>query len=254
MAFTIRAACLCDTGRIRSNNEDNFLFRGLSLRQENSALSTVLRHSCTTEKKQLYAVFDGMGGENHGEAAAFAAAKAAYGISRREDNLSEDFLNRAVLDINRAVFRAAQALGTDRMGATLAMIGFEENSAWVCNLGDSRIFLLRGDAFGQLSIDHTDEKELLERGIRRKPRLTQHLGINPEEMLVEPHIAAGTLEPGDRFLICSDGLTDMLVPDEIGTALAEIPEPADCAAALVEQALARGGKDNVTVIVCAVEA
>ena len=253
MAFTIHAACLCNTGRIRSNNEDNFLFRGLSLRQENSALPKVLTCSCADSLRPLFAVFDGMGGESHGEAAAFAAAKAAYLVSRRQDALSEEFLNQAVQDINRAVFRAAQNLGTDRMGSTLAMMGFQDGVAWVCNLGDSRVFLLRGEAFGQLSIDHTDEKELLARGIQRKPRLTQHLGIDPEEMLVEPHIAAGNLESGDRFLICSDGLTDMLTPDEIGTALDEIRDPEACARALVEQALERGGKDNVTVIVCAVE-
>ena len=253
MAFTIRAACLCNTGRIRSNNEDNFLFRGLSLRQENSALSAPLTHSCADTLRPVFAVFDGMGGESHGEAAAFSAAKAAYLVSCRQESLSEEFLNQAVLDINRAVFRAAQNLGASRMGATLAMLGFENGVAWVCNLGDSRVFLLRGDAFGQLSVDHTDEQALLARGIQRKPRLTQHLGIDPEEMLVEPHIAAGNIEAGDRFLICSDGLTDMLTPDEIGTALDTIRDPEACVRALVEQALERGGKDNVTVIVCAVE-
>ncbi len=253
MAFTLHAACLCSTGRIRSNNEDNFFFHKYSLRQENSGLQSPLVYDCTTEKPQMFAVFDGMGGEAHGEAAAFAAAKAAYGIHRREAQVTREFLEQTARKLNAAVFQAAQALFANRMGATLAMLCFQEDTAWVCNLGDSRIFLLRQGSLTQISMDHTDEKELRLRGLNRKPHLTQHLGIDPEEMLVEPHIQPIPMAAGDRFLICSDGLTDMLSVEEITQVLSAISEPKACAETLVARALENGGRDNVTVILCDAE-
>ena len=88
--------------------------------------------------------------------------------------------------------------------------------------------------------------------MRKKAPLTQHLGINPEDFLIEPYIAKGELAAGDQYLLCSDGLTDMLSNLEISCIMSESETAEVCADRLVHAALERGGRDNVTVIVCRV--
>lgn len=254
MPFTIQAACHCQTGLVRKNNEDNFFFDDLSLQERNVGLSKPLMASFSTEQRKVLAVFDGMGGENYGETASFVASQALYtavtGIVCDGDG---DFSQEAAQQMNQAVWDRAVALGTDRMGSTLAMLTFRDDHVYACNLGDSRIFRLREGKFHQLSEDHTDEKFILAQGIRRRPRLTQHLGINPEEMRVEPHVSGLFLQHGDWFLICSDGLTDMLHPGQIAEHMLAAADPAQCTASLLEAAMAQGGRDNITVIACHVE-
>lgn len=252
MSFLLHAACNCNTGRVRSNNEDNFFFDNISLREENNGLDTPLTMKFRTNKPKLVGVFDGMGGESHGEAASFSATVGAYAAARAlpaDGQDLTDYLTQACLNINQEVFNRAQSFGTTHMGATLAMLCFTDRGVYTCNLGDSRIFRLRTGLLQQISVDHTDEADLLRRGIKRKPRLTQHLGIDPEEMILEPHVACSELAKGDKYLICSDGLTDMLSEYEISKILDAHRDPAACSQALVAAALENGGRDNVTVIV-----
>lgn len=254
MTFTIHAACHCHTGYVRKNNEDNFFFDDLSLQERNAGLSKPLAMTASTDERRVLAVFDGMGGESHGETASFVAAKALFAASHSTDCEGDgDFSREAAQEMNLAVWRSAVSLGTDRMGATLAMLTFREDHVYACNLGDSRIFRLREGKFHQLSQDHTDEAFLRAQGIRRRPRLTQHLGINPEELHVEPHVAGFFLQSGDWYVICSDGLTDMLEPGRIVELLYAAETPSQCAQSLLDTALAQGGRDNITVIACRVE-
>lgn len=251
MPFTLNAACLCDTGRVRGNNEDNFFFDETSLLEQNNGLSAPLTLSVSTAEDPMLAVFDGMGGEAYGETASFTAAKALYAASlhiRRED--PEKFLREATQHMNLEVFRAGQALGANRMGSTLAMLYFLSDHVFACNVGDSRIFRLREGNFNQLSQDHTDEKLLQAQGIRRRPRLTQHLGIDPEDMRIVPCIGGYTLKADDWYLICSDGLTDMLTAAQVTELIRSSADPDSCVRALVSAALEKGGRDNVTVIAC----
>lgn len=250
MAFTIRAACHCSTGRLRSGNEDNFFFNGLSLRRDNRGLSAPLSFTGTTDRRQLFGVFDGMGGEANGEWASFQAAKTAYAASQQPEDDMEKFLEKTVQAMNLAVFRAGQDLRSHRMGTTAALLAFRQESGWVCNVGDSRVYRLRGRELTQLSQDHTDEESLRRRGLSRKPQLTQYVGIDPWEIRLEPFISPIYPEIGDRYLICSDGLTDMLELTQIREVLLSHREPEAGVRALVEQALDRGGRDNVTVILC----
>lgn len=83
----------------------------------------------------------------------------------------------------------------------------------------------------------------------RKPYLTQFLGIDPEELRIEPFIQSGYYQAGDRYLLCSDGLTDMVDQDVIGEVLIQHEYPEDCAENLKKLALENGGRDNITVIV-----
>jgi protein phosphatase len=251
MPFTICAACHCHTGLVRQNNEDNFYFDGWSLQERNAGLSKPLTLSAPLTQRQILAVFDGMGGEANGENAAFTAAKALF---RAANTLTcpgdGDFSLEAAQAMNLAVWESAKALGTERMGSTLAMLTFREDHVYACNLGDSRIFRLREGALHQLSLDHTDEAFLREQGIRRRPRLTQHLGINPEEFEIAPHVAGFFLRSGDWYVICSDGVTDLIDPGRLVDIIYTTGDPALCAQSIVDTALSLGGRDNITVIVC----
>jgi len=103
-----------------------------------------------------------------------------------------------------------------------------------------------------MQVSKDDTERLVHPG-RSKPALTQCLGIEEDQMEIEPHIAKGKLEPGDRYLLCSDGLTDMLSNLEVSQLLLSGEDPRDCADKLIAAALERGGRDNVTVIVCEID-
>ncbi|MBR6526974.1 MAG: serine/threonine-protein phosphatase [Lachnospiraceae bacterium] len=251
MAFKIQAACGCNIGRRRTNNEDNFYFDNRLLPKENRGLKTAVMIEQPLEREQCYGVFDGMGGESYGEEASFLAAQTA----KEHQKILADFiqppkayLTDLVKEMNDAVCQKSEELGSGRMGSTAVMLYLNHDYAYICNVGDSRAFRLRQDEFMQISEDHTDAKFLAEQGIRRKPSLTQHLGIWPDEMELEPYVAKGQLQDGDQFLLCSDGLTDMVSNAEICAIMKEHEDVRLCVDALIDTALEHGGKDNVTVI------
>lgn len=250
----LSAACISDRGKRRADNEDNFYFDGAYLSAESDGTGECL----TLEKKPdgdvLLAVFDGMGGGDYGEVASCEAAAAAAAFLRVEHagaGAVPSYLNRLCEAMNRRVFEQGQSLNAYQMGSTLAALFWCSGRLWVCNIGDSRVFGLHGKHLLQLSVDHTDEALLRERGVtNRKPYLTQYLGMNPNEILLVPAIRQFRAAAGDRFLVCSDGVTDMLSVQETETILREEKTPESAAAQLVQAALGNGGKDNITAIVC----
>ena len=251
MDFRIEAACGSSVGKVRSNNEDNFLFDGTSLPEKNSGQLPPLKLYGEFPDSVSMAVFDGMGGMDHGEAASVTAAESVKRLLAQMDAPSPEALEDICLQANRAVWQKALTLGTDRMGTTLAMLSFADDHVHAVNVGDSRIFGLRGDRLVQISQDHTDEAYMKAKGIvGRKPRLTQYLGIDPGEVRLEPYVTRGNVQTGDTYLICSDGLTDMLDEKTIGQLLAVSGTASACVENLISAALERGGRDNVTVIVC----
>ncbi len=250
MPYILDAACLCNTGKIRKNNEDNFFFDGRCLEVENNGLKHPVTMTKALRRELCLAVFDGMGGENFGEVASFTAADCMQSATRKLKDYfipERKFLNSMCLKINEAVVAKQQELCTERMGSTMAALYFSHRYVYVCNLGDSRAYRLRNGEFLQLSVDHVEKRE---GQARKKAPLTQHLGIKPEDFLIEPYIAKGELKHGDRYLLCSDGLTDMLRNYEIDEIMTGADSAEECAIALVDSALEKGGKDNVTVIVC----
>lgn len=254
--FRLDAACLTDIGKVRRNNEDNLLFHKTILEEEHTCMESPLTGSGILLHGRTFAVFDGIGGEANGESASFSAALCARGIFRHSPFIKSkfpDFLKQACYSMNLAVVNRAKSLLCANMGTTLALVCFHGNHAHICNMGDSRIFRLRDNRLEQISQDHTDEPELRKRGISRKPGLTQYLGMDPAEILIEPSIASLELRHGDTFLICSDGLTDMVSNDEIHALLNRDFACEACVKSLVQAALARGGRDNVTVIVCRIQ-
>lgn len=249
MIYQLSAACGCTVGRVRPNNEDNFYFAGKDLYQDNRGMNGQLSLKLPLTDRQCFAVFDGMGGEAYGEAASFQAAEvlkkhiamnAAFGEAPR------DFLNSVCRKMNQAVCQKAQELCVNTMGSTAAVLLFVPDEVYVCNLGDSRIYRLRDNTLMQLSVD---DLETVPPNVRRKPGLTQYLGIDPEEMILEPHIAKCELRPGDVYLICSDGITDMLSDIELCACLREYVSPKQNVENLIQSALKAGGRDNATAIV-----
>ncbi len=250
MPFIIEAACLCNKGKIRKNNEDNFFFDGRCLVADNTGLKHPVSMTRTLRREICVAVFDGMGGENFGEYAAFTAAECmretaqklkSYFISERK------LLNDICMQINNAVIAKRKEFCTEHMGSTMVALCFSNHYVYACNLGDSRAYRLRNGELLQLSKDHV-EKNMTPQG--KKAPLTQHLGIDPEEYMIEPHIAKGELKRDDQYLLCSDGLTDMLTNLEIDQIMSEAFSAEECVQNLVDAALEKGGKDNVTAIVC----
>ena len=250
MPYILDAACLCNTGKIRKNNEDNFFFDGRCLELENNGLKHPVTMTTALRRELCLAVFDGMGGESFGEVASFTAADCMQSATRKLKDYfipERKFLNSMCLKINEAVVAKQQELCTERMGSTMVALYFSHRYVYVCNLGDSRAYRLRNGEFLQLSVDHVEKRE---GQARKKAPLTQHLGIKPEDFLIEPYIAKGELKHGDRYLLCSDGLTDMLSNYEIDEIMTGADSAEECVKELVDAALEKGGKDNVTVIVC----
>lgn len=250
MGFVIEAACGCHMGKIRKNNEDNFFFDGKCLEMENNGLKNPAYIETPVKRGLCYAVFDGMGGENFGEVASYAAARQLQQTERTLGDFlipERKYLNRLSLSLNEAVLRAKREQRTDRMGTTMVALYFSGRYVYVCNIGDSRAYRLREGEFLQLSEDHVERRPGRE---HRKAPLTQHLGIDPEDMLIEPYIAKGELKKGDMYLLCSDGLTDMLSNLEISCLMHESTRVDECAGQLIQAALEKGGRDNITVIVC----
>ena len=252
MAFVLDAACGCHTGKVRKNNEDNFFFDGRCLAVDNNGLRNPVCMTVALRRELVLAVFDGMGGENFGEEASFAAANGLKALVHSLDEYvipERQFLTDMCDTLNRAVVEKARELGTQRMGSTLVSLFFAGGQVYVCNLGDSRAYRLRDGEFLQLSVDHVEQRDGERLG---KAPLMQHLGIDPEEFLIEPYIAKGTIEYGDRYLLCSDGITDMLSNLEIDAILRTAVPAEECVRRLIDAALEKGGKDNITAIVCRV--
>ncbi len=250
MKFILDAACLCSTGKVRKNNEDNFFFDGRCMEADNNGLRHPVTMTRALRRELCVAVFDGMGGEQFGELASFAAADCMQNTTRRLKDYfipERRFLQEMCLKINEAVVARQKELCTTHMGSTMVALYFSHDYVYVCNLGDSRAYRLRDGEFLQLSVDHVEKRD---EPTKKKAPLTQHLGIDPEEFLIEPYIAKGELKRGDVYLLCSDGLTDMLSNLEIDEILGGGASVEACAQQLVDAAQEKGGKDNVTVIVC----
>lgn len=253
MRFSIDAACGCNIGKIRRNNEDNFYFDDKCLEFENQGLRNVASFSDALKNGLCLAVFDGMGGENFGEVASFTAARQMQTITR---SLSDYFVSerkyllKLTTQLNNAIVEAKKELCTDRCGSTMVALYFSSGFVYTCNIGDSRAYRLRDGEFLQLSVDHVEKRP---EGERKKAPLTQHLGIDPEDMQIEPYVAKGKICKGDTYLLCSDGLTDMLTNFEISDIMLNYEEPADCVQKLIQSALEHGGRDNITVIVIRID-
>ena len=241
----------CGRGAVRSENQDNLFVNG-SWRKDLSCHQPVSFRDVA--ETGIYAVCDGMGGEHYGEEASLIAVQALAGVS--PESFFRDgaaYLSAMNRDICRLMRQRGARIGTTFVGLTVS-----GDQARIINIGDSRAYLLRSGRMVKLSRDHTQAQRLVNMGIipqeqasshPDRHKLTQHLGIFPEELVIEPYVSEDfALQKGDIFLLCSDGLTDMLTEQEISLTLQANMRLADKADRLYQSALRQGGKDNITVV------
>lgn len=253
----LRFACGCHQGLRRENNEDNFYFDGQYMPEDNHGLPDIIVKEISGEDQGVAAVFDGMGGMDFGELAAYTAAETMRDFLTEETDINQrdipSLLDELCRIISRKVFQAGMSHGSGKTGTTFAGLYFCNGQVWVCNIGDSPIYLLRDGKMIQVSEEHTDAEFVRAHKLNRKPWLTQYLGVDPEEMQIRAYIKNDAVKYGDRFLICSDGLTDMVSEQEICNILAEGKKPEVTVKKLINAALRGGGNDNITVIICHVK-
>lgn len=250
MRYIIQAACGCNMGKVRKTNEDNFFFDGKCLEENNTGLRNCTYFEGRATRGLSFAVFDGMGGENFGELASYRAARQMQTADRKPSDFfipERLFLEELSRQMNEAVVAAQKEMCTEHMGSTMVALYFSGAYVYLCNVGDSRAYRLRDGEFLQISTDHVEKRPGKE---DKKAPLSQYLGIDPEEMEIEPYIAKGKLKIGDRYLLCSDGLTDMLTNFEISDIMLQNEDIEDCVQELIQAALEHGGRDNITVILC----
>ena len=214
-----------------------------------------------TEITQLYILADGMGGYKGGEIASSLAAESAarYIKSNFSSNLIEKeeilkLVENAVEYANMVVYEKSKEVEElEGMGTTLEICLIYNNKAYIGHVGDSRIYRIRKDVIRKLTKDHSYVQKLIEdKKITReeakyhpkKNMLTKALGCTP---YVEPDIRARNFEKGDIFIMCSDGLTNMVDEKQIYDIVTRDIEKA--AEELVNEANAAGGYDNITVII-----
>lgn len=230
----IEYAAITCKGNIRKENQDSIFFDGKAICGEDNFNTDGFVFS---SEKIRFAVFDGVGGENcGGEASAIAAKKLVGSDSEQSGEIC--------LKINREICKYMKENGIRTMGTTAAILTLKSDRTVICNIGDSRIYRLRNEQMEKLSTDHVVS---LGRNARRV--LTQYLGIDEEEMVIEPSEKFETAQTDDLYLICSDGLTDMVDEREIEDTIKE-NQVSEAAKQLLEKALQNGGKDNTSLIIC----
>ena len=202
----------------------------------------------------LFAVADGMGGHAAGEVASEIAVRVLSELA--PDHPDGEALGRAIEEANRAVIQAArEGRGRQGMGTTMTAAMLEGERLVIAQVGDSRAYLLHQGKLQQLTRDHSLMADMIEAGqltpeeARTHPQrsvITRALGSDAH---LHPDIYEINVETGDRLLICSDGLSGMIFDDQIENTLRRVQDPQRCASQLVNEAIAAGGHDNVTVIV-----
>jgi protein phosphatase len=247
----IRASAISDAGRVRKTNEDSFV---------------------ADSDRRLFVVADGMGGHGAGEVASRLAIEAVASFINRsaadtdfswpyglETSLSFEGnrLRTAIHLANRRVFRAAESNDDySGMGTTIVGLLVNGTSVAIGHVGDSRMYLLRGNHIEQVTADDswaatvlahdpkTTKTDLAHHPMRNV--LTNALGAREQ---VDVHLTERALEPGDVMLLCSDGLHGVLDPNELRDILVAQTDVDAAARQLVDTALNHGSRDNVTALV-----
>ena len=245
---------LTDTGIVRAKNEDSIGF--------DSALGLVV-------------LADGMGGHRGGEIASTMTVDTIISnlqerlpkISAGEIDEASGFsresicIQDAVVEANQAVFQASESNPEHKgMGTTIVVLQFYNNSFSLAHIGDSRCYRLRSGKFEQITKDHSLLQELIDRGFytpeearksMNKNLVTRALGIDP---VVMPDIQEDIVLKNDIYLLCSDGLTDLVEDEDIYLTINQFSANLEEAAKqLITKANQNGGKDNISVMLCRIE-
>ncbi len=228
-------AGLTDVGRVRAHNEDSVLM-----------------------EPPLFAVADGLGGHEAGEVASGIAVSAL--VDAAPSHADAKALGRAVRAANRAVISAArEGRGREGMGTTLTAAMVEGTRVVVAHVGDSRAYLLHGDVLERVTGDHSMVADMIRQGTltEEESRVHPNRSVITRALGTDPNMYADTFEvdasPGDRLLLCSDGLTGMLTDERIAEVLGAYGDPEMAVRMLVDAANEAGGHDNISVVVVDIE-
>ena len=253
----ISAYAVTNIGRVRSKNQDNYICGSFCSDISGGKLSHELRTD--TSVFGLFGVFDGMGGHLYGERASrIALDTASELLSDYSGETPERFFEKILALSNERICREMAENVKGRMGTTASLLALTDDRYYLTDIGDSPIFLIRDHRISQISLEHSERRNYEEvfgtnYDHSKKFKLTQHLGILPEEMELDPYYYSSQAFPGDVFLICSDGLTDMVSESavlqtvESGMSIKQICDT------LVRMALENGGRDNITVVLLKTE-
>lgn len=235
MSRPMQCAGVTDIGKVRQRNEDSI---GVDA------------------EIGLLVVADGMGGHNAGDLASRLTIETLFTTARSLPALESDRLQSAVKRANAVILEAADAdPSRSGMGTTVVAAWFSATHLDVAHVGDSRLYRLRAGVLEMLTRDHSQVQELVDRGIltpaqarvsTRRNFLSRALGTDPD---VRIDCARHALQAGDAYLLCSDGLTNMLEDEEIAVILQDAGPVQSIAERLVSLANERGGRDNISVVI-----
>ncbi len=235
-AYETDGAMLSDVGCVRQVNEDRGCFQ-------------------QSERSALLLVADGMGGHAAGEVASNLAVEVISRVFTEENATVEQALETAFHTANREIYQAASYDKTRQgMGTTCTALVLRDGLAYSAHVGDSRLYLVRNEQIYLMSEDHSAVMEMVRRGAMSLADARQHEDKNVilRALGTQPKVEVSVWEKpfpvqaGDRFVLCSDGLYDLVEEDEIKGAVLKLEPPQACEH-LLALALQRGGHDNVTV-------
>ena len=258
--ITLNAAVISHRGCVRPNNEDNFFFEGDLMPDRDVNEGAAIR-ATVTKDYHLLAICDGMGGLQGGERASSIAIHAMNVLNQYFPNTAVGRAIDSYVDTtNHSILTDGITQGEEgKEGTTMAMLYISDGIAHIANVGDSRVYLLRLGKLYQLSVDHSPVFRMMKRGeltreqMRKHPRgnrIEAYLGI-PERRKPNPFAYHFRMPvcAGDCFMLCSDGLSDLLMHDEIQKRMMEASDPMAGVAQLIWRAMEQGGKDNTTCII-----
>jgi PPM family protein phosphatase len=245
----IKSVLLTDTGRVREHNEDTI---------------------GSDADIGLFVLADGMGGYNAGEVASGIAVKTIVNLVREAFQVQElrghdkvtglmrptIILRDAILRANKIIHQTSKTQPQcEGMGTTVVAVLFYDNRAIVAHVGDSRLYRLRGERFEQLTMDHSLLQELVDRGFysaeeaarsTNKNYVTRALGVEPN---VEVEIREHPVQRSDYYVLCSDGLSDMVEDEDIHLTISTFNDNLEVVSRqLVQLSNEHGGRDNISVI------
>jgi protein phosphatase len=226
---------------IRPNNEDRFV---------------------VDRDHNVFLVADGMGGQDRGEQASGMAVDLIPRLLSERLAAEEDVthaVQHALEEANRAIVLAGKSQPTGRrMGTTAVLAVHHAGQVYVAGLGDSRAYLIRGSRVEQLTMDHSVAQALVKNGVLSQEEAKHspwqnvlHRFLGCAEMTDQAEVRPFTPQPGDRLLLASDGLTNFITEDDLRKGARQFASPQAWADHLVELALERGSRDNVTCVVVA---
>lgn len=231
-----RCFAISDVGKIRHNNEDAYF---------------------VDEKKGIFMVADGIGGRRAGEVASsitkeIVSSKSEYLF---KSNQIENTLKDIFFEANKTVRNIASTKQEySGLGSTCALLFINQNNFYIAHVGDSRVYLYRKKTLQQLTRDHSYVEELFVRGLITeqekvdhpyKHQITRYIGCSTK---LEVDITSGPVYNNDFFLLCTDGLSDLIDNNQILQILTNEISPKDSVNLLLQKALEAGGNDNVTII------